>query len=360
MKEISFHYFHNRLHNKKRHYPLIGQIELTYRCNLDCVHCYCKKLEDKDEELNTSQWKKIFDEIKREGCIYLTFTGGDPLVREDFLELYSYAKKRCFIITIFTNGQALNGKILSYLARSLPFSIELTLNGITKETYESITQVKKSFFRIMENIKKIKEKKLPLVLKSNCLKQNKDEIAKIKVFADSFLGKRRDKYHFKYGPMVYPRLNQDKIPTDFRLSFKELLDLRKQDTDIWQQHQKGLNADFPDLGRDKSFLYRCTAWREQFFINPYGRLKFCNFSEKFSVDLKTTAFKEGFYKIFPKLLNEKFKTNSKCKACRLRPLCYYCPARAFLETGDEEGPVEYYCQLAQDTKKQMHFSVPSR
>jgi len=355
MKEISSDYFYGRLHNKKKQYPLNGQIELTYRCNLNCIHCYCKGLEDKDKELNTLQWKKIFDEVQREGCLYLCFTGGDPLLREDFLELYSYAKKKCFIVIIFTNGQLLNGEILSYLAKSPPFSIEITLNGITKETYEAITQVKDSFFRVMENIKKIKEKKLPLILRSNCLKQNKDEIVKIKAFVDAFLGRKNGKYYFKYDPMIYPRLNQDKTPTNFRLSFKELLDLRRQDADIWREYQRGIDADFPDLGRDKSFLYRCNAWTKQFFINPYGRLKFCNFSEKFRVELKNTAFKEGFYQTFPKLLDEKFKTNSKCKKCQLRPICYHCPGRAYLETGDEEAPVPYYCELARETAKRIRL-----
>jgi radical SAM protein with 4Fe4S-binding SPASM domain len=353
MKEIASGHFYSRLHHQKKHCPLAGQIELTYRCGLNCIHCYCTGLEGGDKELSTTQWKKVLDELQKQGCVYLGLSGGDPLIRKDFLELYSYAKRKCFIITIFTNGQALSRRALDYLAKSPPFSIEITLNGITQKTYEAITRVKGSFSIAMGNIKKIKERRLPLILKSNCLKQNKNEIGKIKAFADGLLGKERVKFHFKYDPMIYPRLNRDKTPTNFRLSFQELSDLRKQDADIWQQYQSGIDTGFPDLERDKSFLYRCTAWREQFFINPYGRLKFCNFSEKFSIDLKTTPFKEGFYKQFPQLLTEKFKTNSKCRNCRLRPVCYHCPARAYLETGDEETPVLYYCRLAKAAAGQL-------
>jgi len=357
MKQIKPGQFYRNLDTKKRHYPLRCQSELTYRCNLNCIHCYCNGLEDKKKELNTAQWKRILNEIRQAGCLYLLFTGGEPLIREDFLELYSYSKKKGFIITIFTNSQAVDKEILSYLIKSPPFSIEITLNGITQETYESITQVKGSFSKAMENIKKIKENKLPLILKSNCLKQNMGEVTKIKAFADHFLGKAGGKYHFKYDPMIYPRLNRDRTPINFRLSFEEMLEVRRKDVDIWRQYQKSMCADFPDLGRDKSFLYRCGAWMKQFFISPYGQLKFCGFSEKFSVDLKTTVFKEGFYRVFPKLLNEKFKTSSHCKSCRLRPICYHCPARAYLETGDEEAQVGYYCQLAQETKRQMELSA---
>ena len=68
------------------------------------------------------------DEIHKEGCLWLTFTGGDPLVREDFLEIYSHAKKKGFIVTIFTNGQAFTKEIFDYLGKSPPFSIEITKN----------------------------------------------------------------------------------------------------------------------------------------------------------------------------------------------------------------------------------------
>lgn len=348
MKTLSPGHFYGNLHNKKEHYPWTGQIELTYNCNLACIHCYCKGSEDEKRELETKEWKEILDEIHREGCLWLVFTGGDPLVRNDFLDIYFYAKKKGFIITIFTNGELLTSKIIDYLAKSPPHSIEITLNGITEGTYEKITKVKGSFYKVLANIKRIKEKNLPLILKSNCLRQNKDEIAKIKAFADNFLGKENGKFYFGFDPMIYPRLNQDKTPCNFRLSFRKLLEVKKKDPDIWQEYEEGLHRDFPSLERDRVFSYHCNSWMTQFFINPYGRLKFCQFTDDFSVDLKDTAFADGFYNIFPKLLDEKFKTNSKCRDCSKRAICYYCPPRAYLETGNREGPVPYFCELAKE------------
>ncbi|MCK4809522.1 MAG: radical SAM protein [Candidatus Omnitrophica bacterium] len=375
MKNISSGRFYNKLYGKKEHYPWKGQVELTYRCNLNCVHCYCKGIEEYasrctpntgNQELTTREWEEILDEIHKQGCLWLCFTGGEPLLRDDFLEIYSYAKKKGFVITIFTNGLLLTGKIVDYLEKSPPESIEITLNGITEPVYERITQVKGSFKRVMSVIKELTVRKLPLILKSNCLKQNKDEIVRIKAFTDKLLGKPHEMkatpisrgkgnktWRFKYDPMIYARLNGDTTPCDYRLSPGELLESKKSDPEIWQEYERGLCGKFPDLGRDKEFLYRCNAWFTQFFINPYGRLKFCQFSEKFSVDLKKQPFREGFYNVFPQLLNEKFKTGSKCKDCSLRPICYHCPARAFLETGDEEAPVPYFCELAKATAEQM-------
>jgi len=355
MEKQSADNFFKRLQNKKKHYPLNGQIELTYRCNLDCVHCYCKGLEDKEKELTTKEWKKVLDEIHREDCFNLILTGGDPLERGDFLELYSYARQKGFIITLFTNGQRLTKKVIDYLVKSPPFSVEITLNGITQKTYESITRVEGSFKGVMTAIRELKRKDIRLILKSNCLRQNKDEIARIKAWTEENLGKPQGKkYRFKYDPIIYPRLNGDKTSCAYRLSFEEFLEAKKQDPDIWEEYEKGLHGKFPGLGRNRNFLYRCSAWMNNFFINPYGRLKFCMLSDKFSVDLKTISFKEGFYNVFPLLLKEKFKTGSKCKDCPLRPICYHCPARAYIETGDEEAPVPYYCELAKATAEQMY------
>jgi len=361
MKQISMGHFYGKQQNKRPHFPLSGQIELTYRCNLNCIHCFCKGLEDKNKELSTPSFKKILDEIAKEGCLYLCLTGGEPLVRGDFLELYSYAKQKGFIITIFSNGQAFTSELVSYLVKSPPFSIEITLNGITPETYESITQVKGSFDNIIMVLKAITQAKLPLVLKSNCLKENKHEIGRIKAFAEKLLGRPSPKlYNFKYDPMIYPRLNGDKTPCQHRLSFAEMKEVKKQDSDIKAEYQKGLHSDPAKLERDRVFLYRCNSWMSQFFISPYGRMRFCGFSEKFSIDLTNAPFREGFYKIFPQILEERFKTGSRCKDCRLRPLCYHCPGRAHLETGDEEAPVPYYCGLAEAMEKELILAKSKR
>lgn len=361
MKNISAAHFEGKLHNKRQHYPWTGQIELTYRCNLNCIHCYCKGCEDKNKELTARDWKRNLTEIHKEGCLWLSITGGDPLVRDDFLEIYSFAKRKGFMITIFTNGHGFTKEIIDYLAKSPPFSIEITLNGITKDTYEAITQIPGSFSKVMEAIKILAGKGLPLILKTNCLKENKHELGKIKSWTEELLGRpSRNTYYFKYDSKIYPRLNGDKAPCNHRLSFEELLKTKSQDPDIWEGYQRSLLCDFPDLGRDKTFLYRCNSWMTQFFINPYGRLKFCIFSEKFSVDLKKISFKEGFYKVFPGVLKEKFRTNSKCQDCHLRPICSHCPARAYLDTGDEEAPVDYYCALAETTLAQMKIKPLKR
>lgn len=352
MKKKQGYFIYKLADNSKQRLPLSGQLELTYRCNLNCVHCYCKGSENKGKELSAAEWKKIILTLRKAGCLFLCFTGGEPFIRKDFLEIYYYAKKQGFIITLFTNGLLLDKKTASFLEKYPPFSVEITLNGITKDTYEAITQAKGSFSAAMDVINELAERKLPLIIKSNCLKQNKDEIARIKAFTDKLLGRGKRRWKFKYDPMIYPRLNRDKAPCKYRLLPSESLQLKKSEPEIWEQHEQDLCAKSSRVPRNRAFLYQCRTWREQFFIDPFGQLKFCEFLDKFSTDLRERTFEEGFYNVFPGVRKELFKTSSKCITCGLRPLCYTCPGRAYLETGDEESPVEYFCKLAKARVKE--------
>jgi radical SAM protein with 4Fe4S-binding SPASM domain len=327
--------------------PLIGQIELTYRCNLDCLHCYCKGSEDPERELLPSQWEGLFDQIHREGCLWMSLTGGEPLLREDFSRIYEYAHKKGFLITLFTNGLLLDDRTLRFLARNRPFHIEITLNGISESVYEEVTGSKGTFRKIVGIIRKLAEEKLPLTIKCNGLRQNKEEIIKVKSFAEKCLGKGR----FKFDSLIYPRLNGDRTPCQYRLSAEEIIAIENSDPDMTHQRRKELQRR-QRIRRPAEFLYRCNNWQSSFYINPYGRIQFCHLSQKYSTDLTQKSFREGFFRGFSKILNEKFSTGSKCLGCSLRNLCYYCPARANLEVGEEETPVEYYCQLAKAKKKQ--------
>lgn len=343
MQKLSYDDFTDRLQALNPRKPFYGQIELTYRCNLNCIHCYSKGIDERndDKELSFSELKNIIDIIHKEGCLWLCLTGGEPLLREDFLDIYIYAYRKGLLIYVFTNGTLINKKIIRHFLRYKPFLIEITLNGIRQETYESITGVPGSFNKAMAAIDEVVKNRLPLVLKTNGLKQNRDEVLKIKSFTERLLGKGR----FKFDSFIFPRLDGNLIPCRHRLDPKEIISIENKDADMLKQRQESSHRPL-NIKRDKIFLYHCNTWMNQFFINPYGRLKFCYLSDDFSVDLRNASFKKGFYETFPKLLDQRYNSASKCKDCKLRFICLHCPARTFLEAGSYEGPVEYFCQLA--------------
>lgn len=335
------------------HKPVYGQIELTYRCDYNCPHCYCKGSENIGRELTTTELKKILDEIHAAGCLRLTLTGGDPLIRPDFKEIYAYAKRKGFIITVLTNGYRLNRQLIDYFAKYPPLSVDITLNSLNQRSYAKITGFSsQALKRVLNNIQYASRQGLAMIIKANCLKENKTQIAKIKRWAYNLPGATKEKlYNFVYGPVIYPRLNGDKTPCRLRLNQKEINAVYKLDPDIKKDHQDYLAKDLPSVKIPRRALYYCNTFKEQFFVNPFGRLKFCGNTDKFSVDLRQVSFKQGFYEEFPKLTKVRFRTNSPCRTCRIREICHSCPAAAFLETGDEEKPVKYFCRIAHNTVK---------
>ena len=178
---IPYHEFSKRIHGKvvAKRVPVGGMIELTLRCNLKCAHCYVV-YDPSKKEMTYEQICHILNEITEAGCLWLTITGGDPLIRDDFLDIYTYAKKCGLIITLLTNGTLITPGIADYLKEWPPFAVEITLNGITKETYERVTRLPGSFDRCMKGIQLLLERNIPLRLKTTITTLNKHELWKIK------------------------------------------------------------------------------------------------------------------------------------------------------------------------------------
>jgi len=119
--ELSYSEFGELISKKTagRRVPLKGSLELTLQCNLRCKHCYLDGVHDGipgEQELSTEEWYDILDQLADAGTLWLLMTGGEPFARSDFLDIYTYAKKRGFLITIFTNGTLITPEIADYLA----------------------------------------------------------------------------------------------------------------------------------------------------------------------------------------------------------------------------------------------------
>ncbi|MFB0564683.1 MAG: radical SAM protein [Candidatus Aminicenantaceae bacterium] len=349
IEEIQYLDFSKHFHRKMgmKRIPIVGQMELTFRCNLKCVHCYVTKDRTKPE-LSLQETADIIDKICQEGCLWLSFTGGEPLMRSDFLEIYHYAKKKGLLITLLTNGTLMTQEIAEFLADEPPFSINLTLNGITQKTYENISQVPGSFKKAMKAIELILDKKLSLKIKTKATRLNYHELEKIRKFVED-LG-----LDFNLNAMLYPRLDGSLEPCRFRLSPDEI-------TCLDRLFQDDKECQVNDLKEESSIppdnLFRCAAGLYSFHISPYGELTFCTFMRQPNFNLVKGSFKKGFSALFPKIRSLKYRTHSQCRNCKIFYLCAQCPALAMLENGDMEKPVEYFCQLAHKQEQQQKEAV---
>jgi radical SAM protein with 4Fe4S-binding SPASM domain len=339
--ELAYGEFSQRVHDRaaKKRLPIVGGIDITSRCNLRCVHCYVEGTSLKDEhELTYEEISHIFDQIADEGCLWLLITGGEPLVRPDFPDIYRYAKRKGFIISLFTNGTLLTPQIADLLKEEPPFNIEISLYGITATTYERITSVPGSFQRCMHGINLLLERKLPLQLKTVAITLNHHEIHEIRRYAER-LGVK-----FRFDPLINARLDGATGPTKLRLSPQEIVALDLADEKRASQLRDFCEKFWRPVRHDH--LYTCGAGINSFHITSTGNIAECVISRRTDYNLLKGTFHEGFYEAIPKVLSRRRTRYSECSSCSLISLCGSCSAQAELEHGDPEGKVGWLCEVA--------------
>jgi MoaA/NifB/PqqE/SkfB family radical SAM enzyme len=320
--------------------PIYGSIEITDRCNLQCVQCYIPMRNRKaaTDGLTYNETTILLDQIAQEGCLFLLITGGEPLLRKDFLDIYAYAKKSGFIINLFTNGTLLTPEIADFLEEWPPNVVEITLYGSTKETYERVTGVPGSFERCRMGINLLIERDVALNLKTTLTTLNKHELWDMKQIAMR-LGLR-----YRFDGVLVPSLDHSKAPCDFRLSPEEIvkLDLIDDQRNVgWKEVVSKYNR---RLIPEDSF-YRCGAGVYSFHINSRGMLDMCIASQALSYDLRHGPFEKGWKRLC-EIHSRKPSSKYVCGECDKAFLCTNCPPRAWIENRDEEAVVEYYCRIA--------------
>jgi len=342
MKEIQYRKFSWGMHkrNWKLKRPNTCQFELTFKCGLNCNYCYTScynKPSHIKKELNTEQIKFILDKVYNAGVIWLCFSGGDPLARGDFLDIYTYAKSKGFIISIFTNGYSMTEEIADYLVKNPPFVIEVTLNGATKATYEKISGIKDSFEKTIKGIKLILGKKIPLKIKTQVTVDNLGEQPKIKEFVQG-LGSR-----FRPSVFLQARLDGNLTPCSLRIKPEEFAGSNKK------FNLDSIAEECKPMGQD-NYLFQCTiGGGDGIYIDPYGNLVPCSCIREPRVSLFKKSVEEANKITLNWVRSRTFTANAKCNGCLIRGLCYNCPGKAILETGSLEGRIEWYCELARLT-----------
>jgi radical SAM protein with 4Fe4S-binding SPASM domain len=343
----------------KSRIPLSGAIEVTRRCPLECAHCYNNlPMGDKDarqSELTYEEHCRLLDEIAEAGCLWLLFTGGEIFARQDFLDIYAYAKRKAFIITLFTNGTQITPKIADFLSELPPFGIEITLYGRTKETYEQLTGIPGSYDRCLRGIRLLMERRLALKLKTVGVTINKHEIWDMKRFAEEDLG-----LQFKFDSMINARIDCSQSPLSVRLTPEEIVELDLQDprrADEWRRLYRDTSLHLPSI-KESEQVYICGGGVSSFAIDPEGKMTICVLSHRDTYDLRTGSFREGWESFLCKVRAKKITRITKCVACALRAMCSTCPATAELEHGDPEKPVDFFCQVTHLRAHALDLPVP--
>ena len=362
MEQLSYGDFSADIHQRQtsERVPLQVSIEVTRRCPLECLHCYnnlpMADTNARQREMSKEEHFRVLDELVEMGCFWILYTGGEVFARKDFLEIYTYAKKKGFLVTLFTNGTIINEQIADYLVEWPPFAIEITMYGRTRETYEALTQIPGSYDRCIRGIQLLKQRKLPLKLKTVATSVNKHEVMAMRRFAEDELG-----VEFKMDGQINPRIDCSQSPLAVRLTPEELVAL---DMAAPKGKSEYLRLAKHDLEKPANLsqidtVYFCGGGMNSFAINAWGEIGICVISQQETFSVRNGGVKAIWEQSLLQLRNRKRTRITKCVECRIQSMCGMCPANGEMENDDKEAPVEFLCHVAHLRAAVIGVQVPA-
>jgi len=224
--------------------------------------------------------------------------------------------------------------------------------GVTKETYERVTRVAGSYKAFRRGLALLFKNNIRVRFKAMALRSNICELPEIAKFC-----REKTKDYFRFDPFLHLRLDRDQkrnaeIKSE-RLSFKEIVSIEKADSQRYIALEKlcaGLIV--PEFERCKqNHLFQCGVGYGNFNISYDGYFRLCaSLSHQDCVDdLKERKLKTLWEEFVPQVLDLRSKNKEflrRCRKCSIINLCLWCPAHAYLEAGELDAPVDYFCEVA--------------
>jgi len=351
---------------KDKRIPLSFDLEITARCNNNCRHCYINlPAGDKvaqGQEISLEAIKKIADESVSLGSLWCLVTGGEPLLRPDFIEIYLALKRKGLLVSVFTNATLVTKEHVELFRKYPPRDIEVSVYGVTRETYEGVTRKHGSFEAFLRGLELLRESGVKIRFKAMALRSNLTEMPEIARFC-----RERTKDYFRFDPLLHlrfdgnPKKNEEIISE--RLSPQEIVDLERSDPERFGALKKGCDKLIvPEFSHKIcNHLFHCGAGNGSFSISYDGVFRLCSslWHPDCVYDLKKGNLSEAWQNIVPKV--REMRSNRKefverCRVCPLINLCLWCPAHAHLETGEMDSPVDYFCEIAHARAESLNAS----
>ena len=358
------------LHSKgnKLGLPIAGNFELTARCNFNCPMCYVHMTEDQlretgKKELTAQQWLDIAKAAKDRGMVFALLTGGEPLVRKDFFEIYDGMRKMGILISINSNGSMLKGPILERFLEAPPLRFNISLYGGNNDTYRNMCGLP-VYDQVKENIRALRQAGVDVSLNLSITPYNKDDLKRIYEDAVEL------DVNVKASSYMYPsvRVNGEQYGCGNRLSCAEsaeysvVWDLLRFPEEVFEQRAQKM-AQFQPLESDGCPVevgegVRCRAGSTSFWMTWDGRMLPCGMMTA----PVAKPLEMGFDAAWEHIRSEtrKIRTPAKCVSCDYKEICGACAAVYFTETGKFDEVPEYVCKRAEEIVRQTQEAVKER
>lgn len=339
---------------EKAKIPLAVHFDLTFRCNLHCIHCYLPKrdrypsssykseLKERNRaELNKEEVFSVLDQLAQCGALFLNFSGGEIFLRRDILDIIEYARKKKFSVSLMTTGTIrFNEKIVDRLASIGIQVVDISLYGTEPEVHEAVTKTSGSFHKTIEAIELLKKRRIKLRLKCPLMKVNMRAFKSVIGWAEVH------GVDWILDPNITERRNGDKEPTYLRIDEGEL---RQFYFYILQRSDNGEKKRSNRFPSDRCEIplneAPCSASHSSCYISPYGDVQPCIEIPILCGNLRDRSFKD-IWKNSREMLKVraiKRKDSKTCLDCPTPEYCHRCMGQAFVEQGDLLAPSKVFC-----------------
>ena len=328
--------FSSYMCNRKQLFSCL--IELTYRCNLNCIHCYaknCNMQKANSNELTTDELINLIDDLYNCNVFKLTFTGGELFLRNDSYEIIEYAIKKGFLVDIFSNGTLLSDDMIREISKLHPRSFQCSLYSHIASKHDQITGELGSFDKTLNTLKLFVSYSVPINIQSIIMNLNQEDYEGLEELSQS-LGAT-----FQPGLSISPKNDGDKTPCVYRVSSPN--EIKK----FFLKKQHNINDMKPFSKRDINSSICGAAW-SSISIDPYGNVFPCNSFNYLLGNIRRQKIGDIWNNSLSlhKLRKWRVSDLPKCKNCKYLDYCNFCPGMALLETGNMFQPYSEACSHA--------------
>jgi radical SAM protein with 4Fe4S-binding SPASM domain len=315
--------------------PLAIHLDVTYRCNERCVHCYLDH--DDHGEMTTAEIKDVLQQLAEAGTFFLTFSGGEVLMRQDFFELLEYARSLRFNVRIKTNGVMIRKREARRMLELGVEQVQISIYSHRPEVHDAITKLPGSLKRSVEAVRFLKSQGLKVTIANVLMTVNSGDHAGVRGLARD-LG-----VTYTLDPTITPKMDGDTSILSLRIPGTELNAVfRNQDL---VGNVEEFCAPPPPPGEDIMEGYPCSAGHTAAYITPYGDVFPCVQFPLPSGNVRQQKFID-IWRDSPEL-NEVRSIHAKdlpvCSTCSHVGTCTRCPGLAYME-GSMRGPSTADCE----------------
>jgi len=314
---------------RERGIPINADMELTYRCNLDCVHCFNCPTDNK--ELSFKEVVSVIDQLARGGVIFLTLGGGEPLIRRDFFDIAFYARRRGFALSLYTNATLVTKESAKKIALLHPRCVSATMYGASEKGYAKTTGDPGAFHKAVRGIRLLSEEKLPLDVCAMAFRSTSiKDLLWMKEFSKG-LGAWWSLY-----TLFLLRTNGDPTPLKYGVTKSQCEALLEKFPEIRLR---------PKRRRRDASSRVCGSLRTNVYVSPYGNVGSCSMlTSKESIRERSlmSIWKNSY--VLRTQREFKLAKLHKCLHCESLPYCQPCIANNYVCTGKFGEPVEVACE----------------